>query len=629
MKISMHRNILTVAAIVAALLVLPSFSVAADKAPSWEDKYQDEPYVTLLMEQNVELRKDFTTLTTVHVVTKIQKDSAKELGEISLDYDNSREVIKDIQAFTITPDGEKLKHQQIQDLTRDKDHAVYSDSRTKMITMPNVVVGSTIDWQATVETTKPVIEKNYYDSVTFSYLVPVKMQRYTLKAPKDIALHFSYLNTGRKPAVSYTEDSVIYTWEVADNPKIEPEEYMPSWDEVAEVVSISTLNSWEEINQWSWKLFTKNLNLTDAMKKKVAEITKDRKTLPDKVQAVIEYIQEDLRYVAMNMEFHSYEPHPSDQVFANKFGDCKDYTLLGMAMLSELGVKAYPVLYPSSRSFSRDRLLPMPTHFNHAILYFEVDGTSYYSDLLRKGYSLPDIPDAMSEKKVFVINEKGGFFGTIPRTDDAETVRITDEHTVVRENGDATVEITAFFPRNFSVQFREEYRNQNDTARQKMFEYFESLLAAGGKVTEREWKNLDTPYTRITVRLKYEKPQWAQRVGNMLMFGMPQNPRGTMFTVMKRKYPVVFTSSARKEKKVTYEFPDGYEIVNLPKDVILKSAFAGYERTYSVTGSTIRGKEVSEYRKSVTPPEQYQQIRDFHDDVTRLTNDMIMIRKKG
>jgi transglutaminase-like putative cysteine protease len=629
MKLSAYKNIPAIVVIAAALMTLPSFSSAADKAPAWEDKYQDEPYVTLLTEQTVELRKDFTTVTTVHVVTKIQKESAKELGEISLDYDNSREVIKDIQAFTITPEGEKLKYQQIQDLTRDKDHAVYSDSRTKMITMPNVVVGSTIDWQATVETTKPVIEKNYYDTATFSYLVPVKVQRYTLKAPKDIPLHFSYLNTSRKPAVSHTEDSTSYTWEVIDNPKIEAEEHMPSWDEVAEVVSISTLNSWEEISRWSWKLFEKNLNLTDAMKKKVIELTKDRKTLPDKVQAIIEYIQEDLRYVAMNMDFHSYEPHPSDQVFSNKYGDCKDYTLLGMAMLSELGVKAYPVLYPSSRAFSRDRLLPMPTYFNHAILYFEVDGTSYYSDLLRKGYSLLEIPDAMSGKKVFVINEKGGFFGTIPPTDDAETVRVTDEHVVVRENGDTTIEITAFFPRNFSVELREEYQNQNDTSREKMFEYIESLLAAGGKVTEREWKNLDTPYTRISVRLKYDKPQWAQRVGNMLMFGMPQSPRGTAFTVMKRKYPIVFTSTVRKEKKVTYVLPEGYEVVNLPKDVILQRAFAGYERTYSVTGNSISGKEVAEYKESVTPAEQYQQIRDFHDDVTRLTNDMIMIRKKG
>jgi hypothetical protein len=49
--IILHRNMLAVIVIVAALLVLPPLSAAADKAPSWEDRYQDEPYVTLLMEQ--------------------------------------------------------------------------------------------------------------------------------------------------------------------------------------------------------------------------------------------------------------------------------------------------------------------------------------------------------------------------------------------------------------------------------------------------------------------------------------------------------------------------------------------------------------------------------------------------
>lgn len=614
----------------AAVLWAVSFSSAVDVSQGWEEKYKEEPYVILRSERTVELRKDFTTLTTVRKVSRIQKESGKDIGEIPITYDKSREEVRDIQAFIITPEGEKLKYREIQDLNPKKEFAIYSDERIKMVTMPHVVVGSIMDWQVTVESKKPVIEKNFYDLVFLSSSHPVKAWKYTLVAPKDIVLHFKSINNERKPTISYSEDKVVYTWETSNSEKIEQEEYMPSWDEVCEMVAVSTLDSWKSMSKWALDLFRKNLRLSDDMKKKVHEITKEKKSQADKVQAIIEYIQKDIRYVSMSMEFHSYEPHPADQIFSNKYGDCKDYTLLGMAMLSEIGVKAYPVLFPSIKAFTEESLLPMPAYFDHAILFFDLDGKKYYSDLMRQGYFFYEIPDAMSGRKVFVANEEGAF-AAIPKVDEPERVLTSEEHAVIQDNGDAIVEMTVRFHRNLSVEMREAFKNAPSDEREKALYSLEAELSSGGKVLQREWRNLDTPHANITVRLKYENSHLVQRVGNMMMFGLPQRERETLFTTPKRKYPIVFTTADSKteEYRVTYLIPDEYEIVNLPKDVHLSYDFAEFERSYRVEGNSISGKEISVYRESSTPAAEYQKVRTFLDDITRLTNDMIMIRKKG
>ncbi|MBI3377019.1 MAG: hypothetical protein HY035_01270 [Nitrospirae bacterium] len=228
-----------------------------------------------------------------------------------------------------------------------------------------------------------------------------------------------------------------------------------------------------------------------------------------------------------------------------------------------------------------------------------------------------------------MVNEKGGFFSTIPLMDESEVVTITEEHAVIQDDGIAIVEATALLPMELSISIRERFRNMPNDEQQKFFATFESAFSSGGKVLEREWKNLSTPHTKITVRLKYENSHRVQRVGDMMMFGMPQRPRGTLFTTPKRKYPIVFTDNARKEKHVTYLIPDGYEIVNLPKIVALNHIFARYERTYHVNGNTISGIEVYEYKESRTPAAQYEKVKKFYDDVTRMTNDLIMIKKKG
>lgn len=613
----------------AAVLVAVSISFASDGSQTWEERNKEEPYLILRSEKTVELREDFTVLTTTHTVAKILKDSGKKLGEISITYDKSREEVKDIQAFITIPSGEKLKHKEIQDLNAKQEYAIYSDERTKMVTMPNVVVGSIIDWQATVESKKPVIEKNFYDMVYLSSNEPVKVQKYTLIAPKNIVLHIKSINSDRKPIISYSVDKIIYTWEITNNEKIEQEEYMPAWDEIYEAVVISTVDSWESISKWGLDLFRKNLRLSDVMKEKVQEITSGKKSQADKIQAIIEYIQEDFRYVYMGMDFHGYEPHRADQIFLNKYGDCKDHTLLGMAMLSEIGVKAYPVMFSAMRSFNSKNFLPMPAYFNHAILFFELDGKQFYSDLLRKGYYFYEIPEGISNKKVFVLNGNGGVSTSIPKMDEAETTIIYEENVAIQEDGDTIVEVTVHFSRSFSILTREAYKNAPADEREKFSSALESSMSSGGKVLQREWKNLDTPHANITVRLKYENSHLIQHIGNMMMFGYLQRQRETLFTAPKRKYPIVFAADSRIEKRSTFSIPAGYEIVNVPKEIQLIRDFAQYERLYRIEGNNISGKETFAFKESKIPATDYQKVMSFYDDITRLTNDMIMIKKKG
>jgi len=629
MKEKIYARIFTTfltAAVAAALFSIPS---VADTGTAWEEQYRDEPYIFLISEETIELREDFTTATTVRGVARIQNEAGKEIGEIKLTYDQSREVITEIEGYTTTPDGKKLKAETIQDLAPNKDYAVYSDERVKVITMPSVVPESTIKFTVKSETTKPVIADQFYKRFHFSFFYPVKTCIFRLIAPKDIALHFKYFNHEHKPVISHDGDKVIYTWEISEGRKVEPEEYMPSLDEVLDSVTISTVKSWEDISSWSWELFRKNMRISDEMKAKVEELTGGLETTADKVQAIIDYIRKDFRYVSMNIDFHNYEPHPADQIFTNKYGDCKDQTVLGMAMLSEIGIKAYPVLYPESPTFNGKERLPMPDYFNHAILFFEMDGQKYYTDLLRKGYRFAQVPRPMSGVNVFVVNGNGGFFGTVPETDSAEATTTQREHTVIDESGDAVIEMTTVFSRESSNQIREMFKRMSASMKEKAYSSFEAELAAGGQVIERRWENIDKPYERITVYLKFTGSHSVQKVDTMMIFGLPQVKRSSMFSSPKRIHPIVSPSDVVVETQVTYDFPEGYEIMNLPAPVNIENTFSGYERSYQADGSSIVGKELYILKKSRTPADQYQKIKDFFDDVMKSTNDRIMIRKKG
>ena len=65
--------------------------------------------------------------------------------------------------FTTTSDGEKHKYSKIQDIKLYKGFGMYSDSRHKMITMPEVNVGSILEYKVTIHTNgKPMKEAFWY-----------------------------------------------------------------------------------------------------------------------------------------------------------------------------------------------------------------------------------------------------------------------------------------------------------------------------------------------------------------------------------------------------------------------------------------------------------------------------------
>ncbi|HEX8947525.1 MAG TPA: DUF3857 and transglutaminase domain-containing protein, partial [Dissulfurispiraceae bacterium] len=577
----------------------------------------------------VKINKDYSYTETTHTIDRIQQEGAKDLGEITLEYDQKREEITDIEAYTIMPDGTKLRPEKIQDLNAPSGGGIYSDDRVKVITMPNVTVGSTIDWKATKVTKTPVIPHNFYDSFRFTCTCPIKEARYRITAPKGMKLNFKNLNNAITPKVETSGEEATYTWETYHNETDDNEEFMPSPEERIKRITVSTLTDWKQFSAWAWSLYQKNLTGSPELKKKVRELTADKRTTGDKIQAIIDYIRKDYRYVFMGIESHSYEPHPEDEIFKSKYGDCKDQTLLAIAMLSEIGVKAWPTLLSTGSDLKRRDLLPIPFYFNHVILSFDLQGREYFTDVLLQGYKFQEIPVHLANKGAFVVDDRGGAFVTIPPTDKAEVTTSSEEKVTIRDNGSARVELTLAFPKSVSIELRERLKSMGAEEKEKFYAAMETRLALGGKVLNRRMKNEDVPYSQLLFTMSYENPTLVQRVGDMMMFGLPQVQRGTLFSSPKRRYPVVFLSQAWIEGNVAYTIPDGYEVVSLPKKISLDNGFASYTREYIAEGSRITGKEFFVYKQARIPVEDYHTVQGFFDELSRTTSDKVVIRKQA
>lgn len=77
----------------------------------------------------------------------------------------------------------------------------------------------------------------------------------------------------------------------------------------------------------------------------------------------------------------SIKPFPPDQVVRQRFGDCKDKSLLLVTLLKKIGISnAYPVLVNTTLQQNLEKLLPSNEAFNHCIVMFEYENTQYWID---------------------------------------------------------------------------------------------------------------------------------------------------------------------------------------------------------------------------------------------------------
>ena len=95
------------------------------------------------------------------------------------------------------------------------------------------------------------------------------------------------------------------------------------------------------------------------------------------MQALARFLQHDIRYVGIELGIGGYQPHSAADVFAHKYGDCKDKATLMSSMLKSIGVDSYYVVINTERGSVTPE---MPAHmggFDHAILAIKLpDGVA-------------------------------------------------------------------------------------------------------------------------------------------------------------------------------------------------------------------------------------------------------------
>ncbi|MBC9910855.1 DUF3857 domain-containing protein [Chitinophaga varians] len=320
-----------------------------------------------------------------HYIRQIVSEAGIQNGsQISVDYDPQYEKLT-FHHITIKRDGQEINRlagasfkvlQQEEDLSR----FIYSGTYTAYLILEDVRKGDQIEYSYSLTGTNPIfdnkIDEEYYQVASEPV---VNFYRNIITRP-DRQLHFKAFNQAALPQQRSWNGLTVYEWHSINLQDGDNFSNLPSWYNPFARVQVCEYNNWQEIAQWAQRINTISPP-GNAVKNKIAALKQQAGTSQEAyLQAALRFVQDDIRYMGIEMGEYSHRPNTPDKVLTQRFGDCKDKSLLFCTLLNADGINAHMAYVNTDLKDGVSQRLPSPTAFNHAIVYATLKGKTYWLD---------------------------------------------------------------------------------------------------------------------------------------------------------------------------------------------------------------------------------------------------------
>jgi hypothetical protein len=396
---------------------------------------------------------------------------------------------------------------------------------------------------------------------------------------------------------------------------------------------LNEFTTWQGMGTWYLNLTSGRRDASPEIKQQVATLTASARTPLEKMQAIAQFIQHDIRYVAIELGIGGWQPHPAPAVFSQRYGDCKDKATLTAAMLNEIGVQSYYVVINSKRGSVGPDAPARVDGFNHAILAIKLpDGLtnpSLIATIQHPKLGMLLFFDPTSELTPF--GQIGGYlqsnYGLLVSPDGSELVELPKQPT-----GTNSIQRTAKLTLDTSgklqgevreVRFGDRARSERSVLRSTtkatdQIKPIESLLAgslSSFRITKASIVNLQLMDQPFGFNYSFESENYAKNAGNLLLVRprvLGVKSEALLETKEPRKFPIEFEAPVRDTDTFEITLPAGYEVDELPPPVDADYSFASYHSRTEADGGAIRYTRTFEIKELSVPVSSAGDLKTFY-----------------
>ncbi|MBZ5540995.1 MAG: DUF3857 and transglutaminase domain-containing protein [Acidobacteriia bacterium] len=597
--------------------------------------------VLLYSEEIVTVQSAEKIKTLTRAAYKILRPGGRELGTVVIPF-SAETKITSLHAWCIPAQGKDYE-------VKEKDGAEVSlpavpgselitDVRVKVLRIPASEPGNIVGYEYEQQDRPYVLQDIWY----FQGTSPVREAKYSLQLPAGWEYKASWLNNAEVKAVA--AGSGQWQWTVNDVKAIKQEEAMPPMRGIEGQMVISFLppagtrgnkgfENWREMGNWYRELTNGRRDATPEIRQKVASLTSTAPAPLEKMRALANFVQREIRYVAIELGIGGWQPHPAGGVLTNRYGDCKDKVTLMGAMLQEIGIESYYVpIYTERGAVTAE----MPAHvggFNHAILAIKLpegvaDGSlGAVLQHPKLGRILFFDPTNELTPLGQLSGELQGNYGLLVTPDGGELIELPKQSPTmngIQRTGKLTLDGSGTLQGDVrEVRVGDQARWQRGalktaTRDADKIKPIETLLAqslARFHILKAAVSNVEQTDRPFLYDYSLVAENYGKAAGNLLLVRprvLGSKSLSFLETKEPRKYPVEFEGPERDTDTFEITLPPGYEVDDLPPPVNAEYSFASYHSKTEASGNVVRYTRVFEVKQLSVPLEKVGELKQLY-----------------
>ena len=510
---------------------------------------------------------------------------------------------------------DKLKLSNIKIVQQEKelDNFIYNGVLDAVLILDDVRKGDIIEYSYTIKGYNPIFKNKYADEYNMNFSVPLYEIYYKLVVPPGRKMNFKNDNQAPEPVLTTEHGQQVFEWNKKNIAPLPIQDYTPSWYDPNAKILVSEYTSWKEVNDWALELFPVKKELSSGVQNKIKEIETSCHTDAEKAQAALRFVQDDIRYMGIEMGVNSHRPADPSKVFAQRFGDCKEKSYLLSCMLRAMHIDASPVLINTVDKKNLENLLPSSRDFDHVTVRVKLDGVYYWYDptiAFQRG-DIKDLfyPDYQSG---LVIADSTTALTSIAFRNNSyqhinEYFRVTDM------KGNGTLTVTTTYKGADADRIRDDFNNSSIaelmTSYQKFYaSYYEDIKADSITYTDNDSTGI------FTSREYYSIPKfWMEEKDNRSIFSFSAFSINSTLRRVKEKQrhmPFSLVFPAKFRETLTIELPRTWTVTESDNQ-IKNTSYAYNYKFYCVDNIVHLDADYENLKDHVTVEEAPAYFKDI------------------
>lgn len=382
-----------------------------------------------------------------YVVDLLTSAAVDEEGTISLDFDPAYQKLTlhrvQITRGDETIDAIDLSEAMVFRTETDRDQMIFNGTMTFSLPILDVRVGDRLEVAYTKAGRNPALGSGVFSRRSFDNTSEVKRKFTRLSFGPGVQIETKLINDPVDPERTVDQGWTVLQWDVPDPVAPDYDQNAPDWAYVRPTFEVSNFANWADVGD----LFSAYYDVSDthraAVRDIVAEIAAEHVEPKARAKAALDWVQTHIRYVGLELGEGGFVPRPPARVLRRRFGDCKDVTVLLLALLDGLDVAADPILVNSNERGGEFKGLANPYAFDHVMVVADIEGTLYPMDATRD----PQLGtlDTMEKGDIefgLRMGVNSSVVTRLPQSDYEVRERLTDRFDLVTEPGVILYDLT-------------------------------------------------------------------------------------------------------------------------------------------------------------------------------------------